>query len=182
MQHYLDDLQASFTRYKTLAEDTLAQVDDAALYWQYNAESNSMAIIIQHLAGNMLSRWTDFLTTDGEKPERQRDAEFIHQHSDRAALLQQWQQAWQVVFATLQSLTVADLQRTVYIRGEAHTVVAALNRQLAHCAYHVGQLVMLGKMQCSGEWRSLSIPKGGSAAYNQQAFRKNAAGDEPAGK
>lgn len=143
---YLESTIRVFNTYKKQAEDAMAQVDDNGLFWAPNAESNSIAIIVKHLWGNMLSRWTDFLTTDGEKPWRQRDDEFINDWDNREILLKKWNEGWQCVFDTLNSLTESDLQKTVYIRGEAHTVIDAINRQIAHYSAHIGQIVYLAKL------------------------------------
>lgn len=167
---YLQDVKTIFLMYKSLGEKTFAQVTDEQLFWQYNEESNSIAIIVKHLWGNMLSRWTDFLTTDGEKEWRQRDAEFENDINTRQALLDKWNEGWVCLLNTLDSLTEDDLQKTVYIRNQAHTVTAAINRQLAHYPYHIGQIVFIGKMATGGQWTSLSIPKGGSQQFNQQKF------------
>lgn len=164
--NYLDSARKQFLYYKSLGEKTFAQVPDEALFWQYNGESNSIALIVQHLWGNMLSRWTDFLTSDGEKEWRQRDAEFEPVLRSRQAVMEKWDEGWACFLAALNGLTEEDLNRTVYIRSEPHSVVEAINRQLAHYPYHVGQIVFLGKMACDAAWSSLSIPKGGSRAFN----------------
>ena len=170
MQDYLDSVKKQFLYYKQLADKAMAQVDDEALFWQYNDDSNSIAIIVQHLHGNMLSRWTDFLTTDGEKEWRDRDGEFEVKISDRTSLIARWEEGWACFFKALDSLTEADLGRMVYIRNMGHTVLEAINRQLAHYPYHVGQIVFLARMRPRGEWESLSIPKNKSMDYNQEKF------------
>lgn len=151
---------------------TIARLSTEQLHWEPQGEPNSIAVIVKHLHGNILSRWTDFLTTDGEKPNRQRDAEFESDQASREDILRQWEEAWQCLEASLGSLTDADLEKTVYIRNEAHTVIDAINRQLAHVAYHVGQMVYAGKMLLQDKWESLSIPKGQSAAFNNAKFGK----------
>ncbi len=137
----------------------MAQLSDADLHWQFNEDTNSIAMNVHHLWGNMRSRWTDFLTSDGEKPWRERDAEFEPFSADRAQIMTRWEEGWACLFAALESLQPEDLDRTVYIRGEAHSVVEAIQRQVAHYAYHVGQMVQIGKMIRGQEWTSLSLPK-----------------------
>ena len=169
---YLESIKKQFAYYKLLGDKTFVQLTDDKLFWQYNEESNSIAIIVKHLSGNMLSRWTDFLTTDGEKVWRNRDAEFENDISTRQELLAIWEAGWQCLFTALQSLTPEDLQKKIYIRNQSHDVTEAINRQLAHYPYHVGQIVFLGKMLCDNSWTSLSIPKGNSASYNADKFAK----------
>ena len=146
----------------------MAQLSDEDLFWQYNAESNSIAVIVKHLWGNMLSRWTDFLTSDGEKQWRDREAEFESDIRDREELRQKWEAGWNCLFEALDSINEDNFGTTVYIRNQGHTIVEAINRQLAHYAYHVGQIVYIGRMLKGPEWESLSIPKGGSKAYNRE--------------
>ncbi|MBD2705330.1 DUF1572 family protein [Spirosoma sp. BT702] len=166
---YLQSAIRQFEYYRLLGEKTLAQLPDDALFWQYNAESNSIAILVKHLWGNMVSRWTDFLTTDGEKSWRDREGEFTNDIQSRAELLQKWDEGWRILLDTLQSLREEDLRKTIYIRNQGHTVLEAINRQLAHYPYHIGQLVFLGKM-LTQNWTSLSIPRGESGQYNAQKF------------
>lgn len=171
MESYLSSIKKQFEYYKSLADKAILQVeDDAKLNWQPDPNSNSIAIIVQHLAGNMRSRWTDFLNSDGEKPWRNREAEFEGGYENREALLEDWESGWKCLFDSLNSLTENDLERIVYIRNEGHTVLEAINRQLAHYPYHVGQIVYLGRMLAGENWRSLSIPKGGSEAFNAARF------------
>lgn len=151
----------------------MAQLEDSQLTWQPNEESNSIAIIVKHMWGNMLSRWTDFLTTDGEKPWRQRDAEFDNDLNDREALLQKWEEGWKCLFDALGSITDDDLERIVYIRNEGHTVLEAINRQIAHYSCHVGQIVYLAKMLKNDAWKSLSIPRNKSKDYNADKFSQD---------
>lgn len=152
--------------YKELAEKTFEQLEGAEFHYQPNEASNSIAVIIQHISGNMLSRWTNFLTEDGEKPWRNRDDEFeVHGQSPQA-LMEIWEKGWKCFFEALQSLEPADLSKSIYIRDEALTVVDAILRQLAHYPYHVGQIVYIGRMIRNNEWKSLSIPKGQSEAFN----------------
>lgn len=174
-QHYLDDVRAQFRKMKELAEKALAQVSDEAFFAQLDPESNSIALIVKHVAGNARSRWTDFLTADGEKPDRRRDSEFIVEPGDtRVSLLARWEAAWQALFDALAPLTAADLERMVLIRGEAHTVLQAINRQMAHYAYHLGQIVYLARHYAGSRWQTLSIPRGKSEEFNQ-AMRGNSA-------
>ncbi len=157
---YLDDVRAQFAKTKKLAEDAVAQVRDDELSIRLDPESNSIALIMRHMAGNLRSRFTDFLTTDGEKPNRNRDSEFEEGGPiTRAQVLADWESGWQVLFNALQTLTADDLQRVVLISGERHSVIQALDRQLTHHAYHAGQIVFLAKHLRSAEWRSLSIPR-----------------------
>jgi hypothetical protein len=157
---YLADVVDQFRKMKKLAEDALAQVSDEHLTTTLDPESNSVAIIMKHMAGNLRSRFTDFLTTDGEKPDRNRDGEFeIQGRPARAAIMADWESGWRVLFSTLDALTPADLQRDVYIRGQRHSVIQALDRQMTHHSYHVGQVVFLAKHLKSSEWKTLSIPR-----------------------
>lgn len=171
-QDFLSSARKQLAYYKLLGEQTFAQVSDEQLFWQPNPASNSMATIVKHLWGNMRSRWTDFLTTDGEKPWRAREAEFDNDQRTRAALLARWEAGWQCLFAALDALAPADLDRLIYIRNQGHTVLEAINRQLAHYPYHVGQLVFMGKLLAGEAWQSLSIPRGNSAAYNAEKFAR----------
>jgi hypothetical protein len=154
-----------------LGEKTFDQVEQEKLFWQYNEESNSIATIVKHLWGNMLSRWTDFLTTDGEKEWRDRDGEFENDISTKKELLDKWNEGWSCLLNTLNSLTPEDLDKTVYIRNQGHSVMEAINRQLAHYPYHVGQIIFIGKMAAK-EWKSLSIPRGDSNKFNADKFSK----------
>jgi hypothetical protein len=166
-QHYLADAIKTFRDYKTLAERAFAQIGDEDFFRTLDPESNSIAVNIKHLAGNMLSRWTDFLTTDGEKPGRDRDMEFeMLPGTTKDEMLAYWEKGWQCVFDAVEPLRPEDLMRTVTIRGQDHTVIQAINRQLAHYAYHVGQIVFLAKHFKSSEWQSLSVPRNKSAEFN----------------
>jgi len=167
-QHYLTDARSSFRAYKKLAEKALDQLQDVEYFFTLDEESNSIAVIMKHLAGNMLSRWTDFLTTDGEKTERNRDMEFvIEPQTSKSDVMNYWEKGWQRTLETLEALQPEDLLRTVMIRGEPHTVVQSINRQLAHYSYHIGQIVFLAKHFRSANWKSLSIPKNKSAEFNK---------------
>lgn len=170
--NYLISIKQQFAYYKSLGEKTFEQVPDDMLFWQFNDESNSMATIVKHLWGNMLSHWTDLLVSDGEKAFRKRDAEFENEVISREAMLNMWNEGWRCLFNALDALKPEDLDKVVYIRSEPHTVTEAINRQLAHYPYHVGQIVFLGKMLAKQGWTSLSIPKGGSKAFNDEKFSK----------
>jgi hypothetical protein len=169
---HLQSAIKQFEYYKMLGGKTFAQLTDEQLFWQYNEESNSIAIIVKHLWGNMLSRWTDFLTTDGEKEWRKRDAEFENDLTTREEILAKWNEGWECLFTALNSITENDLDKIVYIRNQGHTITEAINRQLAHYPYHVGQIVFIGKMVLNNNWTSLSIPKGTSTEYNKEKFSK----------
>jgi len=165
---YLEDSIEVLRYYKKLGDRAMQQVSDEHLFATLDTESNSIAIIVKHITGNMRSRWTDFLTTDGEKPNRNRDGEFIDPPATRAALIADWEQGWSLVFATLDSLTESDLARTITIRGEAHSVMQAINRQVAHYPHHVGQIVVLAKHFACDRWQSLSVPRNKSAEFNRK--------------
>ena len=165
---YLRDSLSLFHYYKKLAERACAQTTDQHLYAMLDTESNSIAIIVKHMAGNMLSRWPGFLTADGEKPGRDRDAEFIEPPQPRQALMDLWESGWQALFSALEPLSDDDLTRTITIRGEAHSVMQAINRQLAHYSYHCGQIVLLAKHFEHEHWQSLTIPRGQSANFNRR--------------
>jgi hypothetical protein len=169
---YLESIRKQFEYYKMLGDKTIDQLPDDKLFWQYNDESNSIAIIVKHLYGNMLSRWTDFLTTDGEKEWRNRDAEFENNINSKEILIEMWEEGWKCFFNALNLLKADDLNQIIYIRNEGHTVLEAINRQLAHYPYHVGQIVFIGKMICNENWISLSIPRGKSNSYNDGKFSK----------
>ena len=170
--NYLLSIKKQFAYYKALAEKTFDQLTEEQLFWQYNTESNSIAIIVKHLAGNMISRWTDIFTSDGEKEWRNRDGEFENDFNTKAELIEYWNKGWDVFLTTLESLTNDDLEKIIYIRNQGHTVMEAINRQLAHYPYHVGQIVYIGKMVCDENWKSLSIPRNSSGSYNQDMFSK----------
>jgi hypothetical protein len=165
---YIEDSASVFHQYKKLAEGAMDQVGDNELLVTLDPEMNSIALIVKHMAGNMRSRWTDFLTTDGEKPDRDRDSEFVDPPSSREALMTLWESGWRLVFAALEPLSDADLTRTITIRGQAHSVMQAINRQIAHYACHCGQIVLLAKHFKSTEWKTLSIARGQSAAFKSQ--------------
>ena len=162
-----------FDYYKTLGEKAMAQITDEALFQMPDEKSNSISVIVKHLHGNMLSRWTDFLTTDGEKEWRDRDSEFEETIETREEVMKQWNEGWACVFSALNTLHPEDFDKTVYIRNMGQTVLEAIMRQMAHYAYHIGQIVYLARLFNEGDWKTLTIPKGGSAAYNKE---KNAPG------
>lgn len=177
--HYLNDSIASLRAYKKLAERALDQLTEDEYFITLDEEGNSVAVIMKHIAGNMFSRWTDFLTSDGEKPDRNRDMEFvIDPKTGKEAVLDYWQRGWQCVFDALQPLQAADLEKKVFIRGEEHTVIQAINRQLMHYANHIGQIVFLAKHFRSAEWKSLSIPRNRSAEFNAYLEYKPGSADK----
>jgi hypothetical protein len=167
---YLEDAVAVLHQNKNLAERAMAQLSEEELYFKPDEESNSIAIMVKHVAGNMLSRWTDFLTTDGEKPNRNRDGEFLDPPPTRAALMELWAKGWECLFAALAPLSDADLTRTVTIRGEPHSVMQAINRQVAHYSCHCGQIVFLAKHLRKSEWKSLSVPRGKSEEFTRKVL------------
>jgi hypothetical protein len=177
IENYHADALQSFRNYKRMAERACEQVSDEEFFRQIDDESNSIAIIIKHIAGNAWSRWRDFLVSDGEKADRLRDTEFELIDDTRESLMQFWEQGWQTLFNSVEGLKEDDFSRTVTIRGEPHTVVEAINRQLTHYAYHVGQIVFLAKHLKSAEWQTLSVPRNRSAEFNQFLSEKQAAGE-----
>ena len=169
-ENYLDSIRKQFQYYQHLGDQTFAQLAEADIFWKHDPYCNSIAIIVKHLRGNMLSRWTNFLSSDGEKEWRNRDSEFIEDIKDKADLLAKWQEGWACLFQALDSINKDNFETTIYIRNMGHTIPEAINRQLAHYAYHVGQIVFIGTMIKGEEWKSLSIPKGQSMAYNKEKF------------
>ena len=166
-QHYREDVEREFRRLKSLAEKALAQVTDEELFRLQGPEENSIAIVVKHMAGNLRSRWTDFLTTDGEKPDRNRDGEFVIERGEtRSSLMERWENGWRALFTAIGPLTDRDLEAKVRIRGEEHSVVQAIQRQISHYAYHVGQIVLLARHFAGPRWHTLSVPRGGSTTYN----------------
>ncbi|OUR91059.1 hypothetical protein A9Q87_11320 [Flavobacteriales bacterium 34_180_T64] len=171
MKHsYLTSINKQFDYYKRLGDKTFEQLNLSELQREFKTDSNSIAIIVMHISGNMLSRWTDFLISDGEKPWRQRDLEFEDCFNSKADIIDAWEQGWNCLFNVIQSLSIEDLERIVYIRNQGHTVTEAINRQMMHYAYHIGQIVFLGKLIKGSDWVSLSIPKGHSSSYNKEKF------------
>ena len=176
--HYLQDSIASLRAYQKMADKAIAQLRDEEYFVTLDAEANSIAVIMKHMAGNMFSRWTDFLSTDGEKPDRNRDMEFVIEPKTRKEdVVAYWEKGWQRVFDALEPLGADDLERKVLIRGEEHTVVQAINRQLMHYSYHIGQIVFLAKHFRSAEWKSLSIPRNRSAEFNASLQSQPGAGN-----
>ena len=169
---YLESVKKQMLYYKTIAEKAMEQLEPEQLFIAVNNDTNSIAMIVQHLSGNMLSRWTDFLTSDGEKEWRKRDDEFAEILKTKAELLDTWNKGWECFFTTINSLNTSDLETIIYIRNEGQTVIDAINRQLAHYPYHIGQIVFYAKMLKSTEWNSLSIPKNKSNSYNADKFSK----------
>jgi hypothetical protein len=171
--HYLDEIRRQLRGHKRMAEGALAQLKDDDFFVTLDPESNSVAILIKHVSGNMRSRFTDFLTTDGEKPDRHRDTEFeITSNTSREELMRWWEEGWTSVFAALDSLTPDDVMRTIYIRLEPHTVVQALNRALAHYAFHLGQVIFLAKHLRSTDWKTLTVPRGKSEEFNRMSLEE----------
>ena len=172
MTSYLTSIYKQFEYYKSLGDKTFSQLSSEELFWKPKPESNSISVIVKHLAGNMLSRWTNFLTEDGEKNWRNRDEEFTDTYKNKDELLLAWERGWSCLFEALHTLNESHLEEHIYIRNQGHTVVEAINRQLAHYSYHVGQIVYLGALIKGEEWTSLSIPKGKSESYNKEKFSK----------
>ncbi len=167
---YLQDSVSLFRQYKNLVERAIAQVTDEQLTATLDTEMNSIATVVKHMAGNMRSRWTDFLTTDGEKPDRNRDAEFTDPPHTRESLLALWEEGWNYLFAALEALSEEDMERRVTIRGEAHSVMQAINRQIGHYAYHCGQIVLLAKHFRHADWQSLTVPRGQSSEFHRRVL------------
>jgi uncharacterized damage-inducible protein DinB len=177
IKNYLADAIESFRSYKAMAEKAMAQVSDEEFFHAIDAEANSIAVIVKHIAGNLRSRWTDFLTSDGEKRDRHRDTEFEMIGDTRESLMTFWEAGWQTLFDALEPLTVEDFEKFVTIRGEPHTIAEALNRQMTHYAYHVGQIVLLAKHFRVADWKTLSVPKNKSAEFNAFLAEKEAKGN-----
>jgi hypothetical protein len=165
---YLEDSLTLFRYYKKLAERAMEQVTDEQLFALLDDEANSIAIVVKHMAGNMRSRWTDFLTSDGEKPDRNRENEFEDPPATRETLMKLWEQGWNHLFTAIEPLSDPDMDRTITIRGEAHSAMQAINRQIAHYSYHCGQIVLLAKHFHYGQWKSLTIPRGKSTDFNKR--------------
>lgn len=171
-ENYLRNCLKEFKGLKDLGEKTFSQLKDEDFFWSSDEESNSIAIIVRHLSGNMISRWTDFLTTDGEKQNRNRDEEFDRLfYTDKDDVISRWEKGWQRVFETIESLHAEDLLKSIYIRKQKHTVIEAINRQLTHYGYHIGQIVYIGKHMESANWKSLSIPRGKSKEFNDKIMK-----------
>ena len=170
--NYLENVKNQFLYYKTIGEKAINQIDEDQLFVSLNQDNNSIAVIVKHLSGNMLSRWTEFMTTDGEKDWRNRDAEFVETITTKQELLEIWKKGWNCFFDALNSIQPEQLSTLIYIRNEGHTILEAINRQLAHYPYHVGQIVFYAKMLKTSNWESLSIPKNKSNNYNSDKFSK----------
>ncbi|WP_117885012.1 DUF1572 family protein [Aureibaculum luteum] len=171
-KNYIDSIQKQFSYYKSLGDKTFDQVSDTEIHWSLNEDSNSIAIIVKHIVGNMLSRWTNFHTEDGEKDWRHRDTEFEDNYTSKIEMTTAWEKGWACLFLIIGNLKAEDLQRIIYIRNEGHTTLEAINRQLSHYSYHIGQLVYVGKLIKGKQWKSLSIPKNKSSTYNISKFEK----------
>ena len=170
-------MKALFTKrfqyYKILGDALLVNLSQEQIFWQYNEESNSVAILVKHIAGNSISRWTDFLSEDGEKPWRNRDAEFVNDFQTKQEVIDYWEKGWACLFEALDTLQESDFEKIIFIRGETHSVLDALLRQLAHYPYHIGQMIYIGKMLKNTDWQSLSIPKNKSQSFNDEMKRKS---------
>lgn len=176
IENYLKDALSSFRNYKLMAEKALSQVSDEEFFRAPDPEANSLAVLVKHIAGNQRSRWRDFLTADGEKEDRLRDTEFEITTEARASLMEFWESGWQTLFDALEPLTAEDFSKTITIRGEPHTVCEAINRQLTHYAYHIGQITFLAKHFRSDDWQTLSVPRNRSEAFNEFLAEKKAHG------
>lgn len=168
--NYLQSIKRQFTYYKELGDKTFIQLNDKDIVWQFNDASNSIGIIVKHIVGNQLSRWTNFRTEDGEKEWRNRDTEFEGDYNTKQEMLNAWEKGWKCLFDALDDLSEDDLEEIVYIRNQGHTVIEAINRQLCHYSYHIGQLVYLAKVVLNEDWKSLSIPKNKSTDFNSEKF------------
>ena len=171
--NYLESAIKQFQYYKMLGDRTFEQLNDDDIHWQFNDSGNSISIIVKHMVGNMLSRWANFMSEDGEKPWRQRDLEFVDSYMSKSDMITAWDKGWQCLFDAITPLSEMDLEQIIYIRNQGHTITEAMNRQLSHYAYHVGQIVLLGKTIKSDTWQSLSIPKGQSKTFNKEKFSKD---------
>ena len=169
---YLNSVKKQFEYYQSVGEKTFDQLDEKDFFWQYNEESNSIAIIVNHLWGNMKSRWTDFLTSDGEKEWRNRDLEFESVIKNKKELLEKWNDGWNCLFEALNSVNKENFETKIYIRNQEHSIIEAVNRQLAHYSYHIGQIAYIGRMIKENQWKSLTIPKGKSTEFNKEKFSK----------
>ena len=172
-ENYLKSVVFEFRRYKTLGDKSFAQLEEDEILWRKGSDDNSISQIVKHLSGNMLSRWTNFLTEDGEKPWRNREQEFQQPYSSKQEMMVAWEKGWTCLFNALESISEQDYNRLLKIRNEEHTIIEAINRQLAHYANHIGQIVLLAKMIKGTSWQSPSIPKGGSEDFNKQKFGKS---------
>ena len=173
MKSYLSSVIKQFEYYKSLGDQTIMRMEEGQIHWRPNQESNNLSVLVKHLSGNMLSRWTNFLTEDGEKEWRDRDDEFVDTIQSKIELETVWEKGWTCLLSTIGSLEEDDLSRIIYIRNGGHTVIEAINRQLCHYAYHVGQMVYLGKLIQNDQWKNLSIQRGNSSAYNAEKFNQD---------
>lgn len=171
-QNYLENIRKLYRYYKSLGDKSLAQINDKQIHFRFDESSNNVATIVKHMAGNMLSRWTDFLTADGEKEWRNRETEFEDTFQSKAEMMAYWEKGWACVFNAIDPLKTEDLEKIIYIRNEGHSVLEAMNRQLAHYSYHIGQLAFVIKALKSTDWKTLSIPKGKSEIFNKDKFNK----------
>ncbi|PAQ15747.1 hypothetical protein CD798_05275 [Bacillaceae bacterium SAOS 7] len=171
-QEYLRVVQERFKSVKDLGDKTISQLTEDDIHWAFNTESNSVAVIVKHLSGNMVSRWSNFLSSDGEKPDRNREQEFKDDISSKQELITVWEKGWTILFETISDLGEEDLLKNIFIRGQSHTVLEAIERQMAHYSYHIGQVVYIGKQLKDESWESLSIPKGKSEEYLRQMLKK----------
>ncbi|KQC29450.1 DUF1572 family protein [Flagellimonas eckloniae] len=169
-ENYIENIQFEFNRYKVMGDKTFAQLSDEDILWKYSETGNSIAIIVKHMAGNMLSRWTNFLTEDGEKPWRNREVEFEKPYTSKAEMITAWERGWKCLFDALGDIDHSNFDSKIKIRNEEHSIIEAINRQLAHYCSHVGQIVFMGKMIKGTNWISLSIPKGDSEKFNKKMF------------
>lgn len=169
---YLNSIKKQFEYYKSIGEKTFDQLDEKDFFWKFNNESNSISIIVNHLSGNMKSRWTDFLTSDGEKEWRNRDLEFESIIRSKEELLSKWNDGWKCLFEALNSINVKNFDTDIYIRNQSHSIIEAINRQFAHYSYHIGQIVYIGRMIKGNKWKSLTIPKGKSSDFNDEKFSR----------
>ena len=170
--NFLDSIQSQFKYHKNLGDNTFEQLENEDIHWHYNKESNSIAIVVKHIVGNMISRWTNFRNEDGEKEWRQRDAEFIDTYTSKEEMLFAWEKGWECLFNAIKPLEEKDLSEIIYIRNQGHTVMEAINRQLCHYSYHVGQLVYIGKLINNSDWKTLSIARNKSTVFNKKKFSK----------
>jgi hypothetical protein len=170
---YIPSVIKQFEYNKSLGDKTFNQLTKEQLFWQFNDESNSVATLVKHISGNMLSRWTNFLTEDGEKPWRKRDEEFINSYTTKKEMIADWEKGWQCLFENLHKIIPENSDKIVYIRNEGHTITEAINRQICHYSYHIGQIVMLGKMTKNTDWQTVSIAKNASKSYNEEKFSQN---------
>ncbi len=171
-KEFLDSIKRQFEYYKSVGEKTFYQLDEKDIFWQFNEASNTIAIIVNHLSGNMKSRWTDFLNSDGEKEWRNRDLEFESVIESKDELLQAWNEGWECLFNALDAINETNFNNKIYIRNQEHSIIDAINRQLTHYSYHIGQIVYIGRMIKGENWSSLSIPKGKSTEFNSNKFAK----------